>query len=164
MKESIGSTASLNIIITFIAIVFAFLAATLSYYKAYKVNNIIVNSIEKFEGLNSLSVNEINTKLDSLGYQRYNFECSESISHGNLTYKLVSTDTNNINGVCIYEHRYYGDGSSVSPELYNHDQYLAITYMTINLPVIQDFIKIPIKTSTDTIFRCYGGNCVGKGE
>ena len=59
MKESIGGTASLNIALAFISIVFAFLAAALSYYKAFKVNNIISNAIEKYEGFNELSINEM---------------------------------------------------------------------------------------------------------
>ena len=45
MKTSIGSTISMNIVFTFIVIIFAFVMAALSYYKAYKVNNIIADSI-----------------------------------------------------------------------------------------------------------------------
>ena len=146
MKESIGGTASLNIALTFIAIVFAFLAASLSYYKAFKVNNIITNSIEKYEGFNDLSINEINIQLNSIGYQRYSSNCSNTRNFKGNKFNLVN---DNIDGVCIY---FYNDDSS---KMY---QYGITTYMTINLPIVSEFIKIPINTVTNMIYGCYGNN------
>ena len=46
MKESIGYTVSLNIMIVFITIIVAFLCAALIYFKSNKVSNIITSSIE----------------------------------------------------------------------------------------------------------------------
>ena len=63
MKESVGYTATLNIVIVFIVIIFAIFAMALSYYKAYKVSNKIIESIEKNEGYNYLAEAEIKTKL-----------------------------------------------------------------------------------------------------
>ena len=68
MRESIGSTFLYNIIIIFIVIIFGILAATLSYYKAFKVNTKIITSIEKYEGYNSLAVTEIRNTLTTIGY------------------------------------------------------------------------------------------------
>lgn len=151
MKESIGSTASLNIIFTFLAIIFAFLAGTLSYYKAYKVNNIIVNSIEKFEGFNSLSISEINLKLSSLGYQRLSGNCDDNVTYKKLNYDLDSDDNRNVDGICVYINENNDTHS---------DQYLVVTYMSINLPIIGDFLKLPVRTVTSPIYRCYGRkNC-----
>ena len=149
MKESIGSTASLNIIFTFIAIVFAFLAGTLSYYKAFKVNNIIVNSIEKFEGFNSLSISEINSKLSSLGYQRFSGNCDNNVTYRNLEYNLDFDDNRNVDGICVYINENNDTHS---------DQYLVVTYMSINLPIIGDFLKLPVRTVTSSMYRCYGMN------
>lgn len=148
MKESIGSTASLNIALAFIAIVFAFLAATLSYYKAYKVNNVIVNALEKYEGYNELAINEINQKLESLGYQRIVGTCPSEKRFGGKDFRLDS-NVNNGNGYCVYHHK--GDN--------HYDEYGVTTYMTINLPIVSDFIKIPINTVTHDIYRCYGNSC-----
>ena len=50
MKESVGYTVTLNIVIMFIIIVFAFLSAALIYFKSNKVSNVVINSIEKYEG------------------------------------------------------------------------------------------------------------------
>ena len=147
MKESIGSTASLNIMIAFIAIVFAFLAASLSYYKAFKVNNAITNAIEKYEGYNDLAKNEIAQKLESLGYQRYDANCSEEKKFNSKTFTYVASDQ----GYCIYQ--YKGSGEQ------RYDEYGITTYMTINLPIISDLVKIPINTVSNEIYRCYGGVC-----
>lgn len=146
MKESIGGTASLNIALAFIAIVFAFLAASLSYYKAFKVNNIITNSIEKYEGLNQLSINEINLQLNSIGYQRYDSDCNPNKKFGDKNFQLVNSD---INGVCIY---FSNDDNSKTY------QYGITTYMTINLPIVSEFIRIPINTLSNGIYGCYGNN------
>lgn len=154
MKESIGGTASLNIALAFISIVFAFLAAALSYYKAFKVNNIITNSIEKYEGYNSLSIKEINEKLSSIGYQKYNVDCSENKIFNGKEYSLI-TDDNLVNssvvsGICVYF-------SGVTDDSY---QYGVTTYMTINLPIVSEFIKIPINTVTSETYKCFGEyNC-----
>ena len=148
MKESIGSTASLNIIFAFIAIVFAFLAASLSYYKAFKVNNIITNTIEKYEGYNKLSINEINNKLTSVGYQRFSGDCPNDKSFNGHSFSLV--EDNSIEGICVY----INDDS-------NNDfyQYGIITYMTINLPIVNNLLRFPINTTSHEIYRCYGGVC-----
>ena len=68
MKEGIGSIFLYNIVIIFIVVVFAILAATLTYYKAFKVNTKIINSIEKFEGYNNLAIADIDNKLLTTGY------------------------------------------------------------------------------------------------
>lgn len=149
MKESIGSTASLNIMLAFIAIVFAFLAASLSYYKAFKINNAITNSIEKYEGYNDLAINEINQKLSNLGYQRYQVDCSDEKEFNGKTFTRVDGSGD---GYCVY----YYDGDN------NYDEYGVTTYMTINLPIVSDFIKIPVNTVTNQIYRCYGGVCDGE--
>ena len=43
MKESVGYTVSLNIMIVFITIVVAFLCAALIYFKSNKAGNVITN-------------------------------------------------------------------------------------------------------------------------
>lgn len=148
MKESIGSTASLNIVLVFLAVVFAFIAASLSYYKAFKVNNIIVNSIEKYEGFNDKAIAEIDVKLDSIGYKRINLSCSnEPILYNKRYYNLVDKESGK--GICIYFNQ------NQENKTYS---YLVVTFMTIDLPVIKNFMNFPIKTVTNEMYGCYGKN------
>lgn len=148
MKESIGATASLNIALAFIAIIFAFLAGALSYYKSFKVNNIIKNSIEKYEGINNLSKLDIDNKLSSLGYQRYEIKCNDNEKFGNVSYSKLDSYKDNGKGLCVYY--------SIN-ETKKTYKYGIVTYMTINIPIVSDFLRIPIKTTTDDIYGCYGG-------
>lgn len=140
MRQSIGMNAQLNIIIIFIFIVFALIAASLSYYKAFKVNNVIVNSIEKYEGFNSESQSEIEKNLKILGYQQGVKDCKSD-------YSDIKTAKITTNGYCV---EYV---SNLSKGTYS---YKVTTYMTIDLPIIS-VIKIPVKTSTSNI-ACLGNN------
>ena len=68
MKESISYTFVLNIIIIFIFICFAIIMGIFSYYRAFKANTIIINSIERNEGYNCISAQEAGQKLNNIGY------------------------------------------------------------------------------------------------
>ena len=104
MKQSIGLTYTLNFIIVFIVITFAFLFGIMSYYKAFKVNSRISNAIENHEGYNSLSKAEIDNSLNAIGYKKgiescstreykkknYNSNCSNNINYCNNNRKNYS--------------------------------------------------------------------------
>lgn len=135
MRQSIGMNAQLNLIITFILIVFGLIAASLSYYKAFKVSNVIIDSIEKYEGYNEFSEEEISRNLSTLGYQGSYRRCGDD----NLN------DTNF--GYCVYL-----DDDDCS---YKYD---ITTYMTFQLP-IASFIKIPVGFSTKQINKIKEAGC-----
>ena len=63
MRESIGSTWILQLIIVFILLFVSFLTLSLSYSKSYKVKNETLSVIEKYEGLTQDSVSIINNYL-----------------------------------------------------------------------------------------------------
>ena len=83
MKESVGYTVTLNIAIIFIIIVFTFLSSAIIYFKSNKVSNIVMNSIEKYEGYNRYAVDEIKKKMDSLGYSGRDIKCESVIDKKN---------------------------------------------------------------------------------
>lgn len=177
MKTSVGSTVSMNIVFTFIVIIFAFVMAALSYYKAYKVNNIIADSIEKYEGYNYLSEEEINKSLTSLGYNQSRVNCDTikvDISPGTSGSKHIvkASNEDNSNGYCIYynvlkcvkkdsgivyTNNYSADGSRIcKAESYN---FIVKTYINFNIPVINQLIRFPVYTKTNEIYSCYGNSC-----
>ena len=53
MRQAIGSTWILQLVIVFILIFVAFLALSINYTKAYKIKNELLSIIEKYEGVNS---------------------------------------------------------------------------------------------------------------
>lgn len=139
MKQSIGFTQSLSIIIIFILIVFALLSATLSYYKAFKINSNIASIIQKYEGYNSLSEDEIINRLTSMGYRFGTVDCpkkkgkdDENNSHRKHAYCLYRQDAKN---------GYY--------------RYGIMTYIFIELPLGYKF-KLPVYSETEPIYMFNG--------
>ena len=161
MKQSIGTTYLLNFVLTFIIILFAFLTATLSYYKAYKVNTRILQSIEKYEGYNGNAQTEINRVLGSLGYNSGNSsKCKSTKGSGVLikggqgvptvNEKVIRYTTNlqeEKYDYCIY---LYKDTDDDINYLYS---YGVVTYIHINFPIINQTAKIPIFTKTEEIYK-----------
>ncbi|MBO5095519.1 MAG: hypothetical protein J6B98_01425 [Bacilli bacterium] len=144
MKTPIGSTFMYNIILVFVIIVFAFLAGIMSYYKAFKINNRIVYAIEKFEGYNTYSIEEINRILNNLGYDRGTPSCEEE--YDGMT--LVS-GTNPEYRYCIYVEENITRGKAGTGTYYS---YGVRSYMSIDLPVVS-WIRIPIYTKTNQIYK-----------
>lgn len=156
MKQSIGTSFILNLVFTFLVILFAFLTATLSYYKAYKVNTRILQAIEKYEGYNGNAQSEINRILGSLGYNMGNSNNCKSTKGDN---GVLIRGGNGISNppyeanleeekydYCVY---YYDDVDS-------YYSFGVITYIHINLPIINKVVKVPIFTKTEKIYRFTG--------
>lgn len=68
MREAIGGTFMLNIMLIFLMMYIIFLAVCFNYVKAYRVKNGIIDFIEKYEGYNNLSKPKIDEFLDSMNY------------------------------------------------------------------------------------------------
>lgn len=131
MKESIGTSTILNIIIIFIVTVFAAISGIISYNKAFKVSTRIGDAIERAEGYNDVSKTEIKRVLGTLGYLSGKPDCE-----GN---------TDGLYQYCVSEPEKVGE---------KYYQYEITTYMYFNFPLIDSF-KIPIVTKTNRIY-CFG--------
>ncbi len=176
MRQSIGEVATLNIIIIFIVIVFGLLAGTISYYKAFKVNSKILDSIEKYEGYNDLAKKQIENDLNTIGYVKNNTNWRCPNKNGGDDLVRAKLDDNTSQGTshyyCIYYHR--NDGSSVKggnldagrinmdkePIYYN---YVVVTYIFVDLPIAGQF-KVPVRTKGERTYNFseHYGNPVSK--
>jgi len=154
MRESVGEWFTYNIIIIFIVIVFGLLTATLSYYKAFKLNSSILYSIDKFEGYNDLSKKEIEANLDTLGYTK---------DGGKNCPRRGSLESVSDTGTYLYCVYFFSDDTADSkrngktenkPLYYN---YSVITYIYVNLPLIENF-KIPVYTKGERIYNFTDSN------
>lgn len=159
MREGVGEIFTYNLIIIFIVIVFGLLAATLNYYKAFKVNARILDIIEKYEGYNSLAKEEIARDLQSIGYAYNAGEVTCQAKRGDA--ELVSTSNNNVRqdeeyAYCVYyyeddrggndKNKENGDGE---PIYYN---YSVVTYIYVDLPIVDNF-KIPVYTKGERTYN-----------
>ena len=150
MRESIGTVSLLNFIIFFILLIFAFLAGTLSYYKAYRINNSMVAAIEKYEGFNPMSYDEISNQLYSYGYEPHKITCAATVKHNGRDGYLV-----NKNGYCVYRYEndtIYKTKSGALATTDRYDSYEVITYMSFKFPVVQDILKLRVTSRTARIY------------
>lgn len=138
MKQGIGFSVTINIIAIFIVVTFAFLVASLNYYKAYRVNNAISDSIEKYEGYNDLAKAEIANKLTGLGYVNGRSKCPDHDGKEQLNKEL------NKYSYCVYE-----EPVDENTGLF---KYYIITYLNFNIPIINQTLNIPVKTYTEGIY------------
>lgn len=145
MRESIGSIALYNIIIVFIVVTFSVLAGTMSYSKAFKVNNRIINAIEKYEGYNENSKNQIEWQLSSLGYQVVDGNVRCSNRNGVPAYN--KGDYQN------YEYCIYKNNVKTTEWDGRYVQYGIVSYIYVNFPVLGDFLKIPVYGTSRKIFE-----------
>ena len=148
MREGIGSIALYNIIIIFIVVTFAILAGTMSYSKAFKSNNRIINIIEKYEGYNEASAEKINLFLSSIGYQaELGTKCPKR--NGN---EAMDENLNPDYRFCVYP---YVEETSAYNDRYV--TYGVVTY--IRMDVLGYAIRIPVYGKSNRVF-CFKQNCI----
>lgn len=156
MRESIAHTFVYNLIIIFVLIVFGLLAAAQNYYKAFKVNNLTISSIEKYEGYNRLSREEIQNNLKSMGYTIDNdfnmaYDCPEKKG---ATIATTRSSEQIPYRICIYE--YNNDSVEERGEKAgSYYNYSVISYIYVDLPVVDAF-SIPVHTKAERIYRFTG--------
>lgn len=144
MRESMGSVFLYNIIFVFLAIVFSFLMGTLIYHKAFTLNSSIIASLEKFEGYNKYSIQEIDRHLTSIGYpSEKTRNCPQSKGGGTL-----SAPESKSYDYCIY--LIDNDGTVGNTRYYS---YGVITYISFDFPIISSLLKIPIYTQSNRIYK-----------
>lgn len=62
MREAVGTTIMLQIMMIFVVVFIAFLAFTINYARVFRMKNQIVTYVEQYEGFNGASI-ESNTEL-----------------------------------------------------------------------------------------------------
>lgn len=144
MKEAIGTSFVLGLVIAFLIIFMLLFATSLSYTKAFKVKNRIIEIIEKNDDILKVNVgndrlnnnveNEINNALSEIGYRISTTpnNCPER----NGKYALTKNVTANYE-YCIYRYdtskgNYYG----------------VTTYIYYEIPIIGTSLRFPVYGET----------------
>lgn len=149
MRTSLGGTVIMYIFIIFFILMAFILTGTVIYYKGYKINSQIANSLEKFEGYNQYSAEDMDRVFNSLGYRlKSNYKC-----------------LNGVDGSCLAENSKYdfsltcsrsnkNEGSNWTGNNY-YITYKIKTYIYIDLP-FNFSIKIPVTSKTNPIYQFTG--------
>ena len=145
MKQSIGNTYLIYFVSIFFVVAITFIVGILNYMKAFRINSGIANALENFEGYNNLSKVEIDRYLNGYGYRidaTGNANCPVKNSLQAISAYNDSTGQNH--RYCIYEYNKNSDG---------YFKYGIITYIYIDLPVINESLAIPIYSETEKIYE-----------
>lgn len=156
MREAIGSSWLLGIAAIFIALFCTFLAVSINYTKSYNVKNVLITAIEKREGFklnnngnNVFTENGINSEIAGYGYteittdsrgnynQYYN-ECKRLLGDGAV---LGANQSSGGYAYCVK--RICSNNGSY---------YKVIAFASIEIPLINFDIKVPISGETKTIY------------
>ena len=150
MRESIGGLSVMSIFIFFFIMVTFFLVGAIVYYKGFKINSQLINSLEKFEGYNEYSAADMDRVFKNLGYRVKggNTVCGKRANgsvisclgdNGRYEFELVCSTTKKNEAEQNTGRNYY-------------ITYKVKTYIYIDLPMNQS-LKIPVTTKTNPIYQ-----------
>ncbi len=148
MKESIRTTYTMQIAIVFILLFVGFLAVYLSFNKAFKVKNEVVNYVEKYQGLTAESNSDIGTVNLIENYMMANGHtdvgsCPDGYD-GLIDGTLVSSEDtgNNKYRACFKRNHIKTVGTS------SYYYYEVIVFFGFDLPVIGDLFTFSVNGET----------------
>jgi len=144
MKAATGNAMLMNIIIVFIVVILGLVVTSITYTKAFRVKNRIVEVIERYDGdfeNNKSSIRDTITKnLKGVGYRlKGSDSCPTKDKDGdNLPTPIEGNDYY----YCIYKYTttrgYY---------------YKVISYMYLDLPILGSVINIPVYGETKVFYK-----------
>ena len=138
MKDAIGGSLLLNIVVFFVFVVILFFVGILAYSKAYKIKNRIIEVIERHEQYNDSVVLELAEDLRTAGYM--------VSTAGEISNKCGTDNLNNSEYLyCVYLDE-NTDGSRL---------YKIVTYTRFDFPIIGDFLMIPVRGETKILGKSY---------
>ena len=129
MKESVGLTVTINIVVVFLAVAFVFIIGIVTYNRAYKAASLIVKEIEKYEGYNDLSFPKINEDLTAIGYVGGDSsKCKATRKASGLEGQLVEMGDEKYK-YCIYWFDYDESEANKYLELFKNGEYCPYAFL-----------------------------------
>lgn len=151
MREAIGSSMLLYIVIIIVGAIMLLFVSIISYAKAYGAKNRIVSAIETFGGYTADAKAEIDTNLGHMGYTitSKDFCNSSRVKNHLANLNITSSNLNNSSGgrfgYCVYEVSAGTTGS----------YYVTVTFINFNIPVIGSNLVFPVYGQTKIVGKDY---------
>lgn len=155
MREAIGNTFIVNLLMVFIGVISALLIGSISYSKAFKVKNRIIYTIEKYggwevySGSTNIVQTEIEASLKDIGYQ---LKLANSFAYGGSSCKDNSSEDGS-------ELVYGKAGQTVTYHYcvykFNNEKgyyYRVIAYMHFDIPLIGNYLEFPVAGETQSLY------------
>lgn len=135
MREAFGNTFIVNIVLLFVVVFIFLFVGSISYTKAYKIKNKIINYIEDSGNFEKQTQDKIKATLKEMGYRvvRGKQQCNDRggtlLTRDSNSYRYCVVEYENDKGV------YYG----------------VTTYMYFDFPLINALLEFPIYGETKII-------------
>ena len=149
MKETIGNTFVIKLVIVFTLLFSAFLALAISYNKVFRMKNEVLSIIEKYEGINDTSLNVINNYFYSNGYTTTNGCPDDYMGVNNFEEEAVEAVSGEKYYFCYKETKVRsnnGANANIKKKVYD-----VIVFYKFYLPIVGDIFTFNIKGQTKTI-------------
>ena len=151
MREAMGSSMLLYIVIVIVSAVMLLFVSIISYAKAYGAKNKVISAIETFNGYTTDAKKEIENNLGKIGYTITSKDfCSGArvkkhledlgIPNAPNLYK----EENGKYGYCIYE----------MPEM-DGKSYVVVTFVNFYVPIVGETLAFPVYGQTKVIGRTW---------
>lgn len=138
MREAVGQSLLLSLLFFFIiAIMFTFVGS-ISYTKAFKIKNRIINIIEEHEKFDSETQADIAEALSNVGYQVSTGRAECHAKQGGT--QVYPSGVSGQFDYCVYK---YTDSRE-------NVYYGVTTFMKFHFPVIHNLIEFPVYGETKT--------------
>lgn len=144
MKEAIGNSFLITIVIVFLFLIMGLLISSLSYTKAYKAKNKIINVIEKYNGYTDAAEKDIYVDLGKMGYKINSLaiKCPD-VKAEEIDYKsLVHDGARGKYHYCLYSIK---SGRGV--------YYHVVTYMHFDVPLIGERLSFKVDGDSRTVYQ-----------
>ena len=161
MREAIGGTWLLGLVLTFIVFFASFLAISINYAKAFNVKNNIVDLLEKYEGNNKKAREHIASYLKDTGYL-VTGSCPTSDEndedpYDEFNYNGYNLDGENTNGGKAYfciskDSQEETTISDKENDVLKKQYYRVIVFFKIDLPLIGELTTFRIRGETESIY------------
>lgn len=151
MREAIGASWLMIIVMSFIALFSGYLALSINYSKAFRVKDGIVDRLEKHYGLNQESLEDITAFINEIGYNSKGL-CNMLDASSQANYVGVNRDrvdsrpsTGRYN-YCISKINSYSPSGQLTSAYYQ-----VVVFFSLSLPLLENFSQFHVSGETINI-------------
>lgn len=145
MRDSVGGTFMIYVLLIFLAIYITFVAVAFNYARAFRVKNKVIDIIEQNEGMSDADFNNLSGK-NSMGVAGQINEYLNSVSY----YVNLTDNNKNGRGTC-FERGYCVSEYSTKVDEMTAKYYKVTTFVRLEIPFLELGFTIPVKGETRKI-------------
>lgn len=152
MREAIGASWIMIIVLTFIALFSGYLALSINYSKAFRVKDGIVDRLEKHSGPNTDSIEDIYNLMSEINY---NSKGSCDLLDNETRVEFIGVNKNMVtknphNGeynYCVSKVNAYNPSGQMTSAYYK-----VVVFFSLSFPIFEELLSFHVSGETINIF------------